>query len=366
MRRKILLLALAALGFSQAQAQTTAVRSMLVDFGVNDVTNGNVTPSPDANGSYWNNVLNNTGVTDTFRLVDKQNQATGVKVKVGANFLTNGIATGGLLAPTAALLGEYAVATATQDYFFVQGTGSTSLGTLRFSGLSASRRYVFHVFGSRQTTAEIRTSQYKFTGANVSTITQTTTGTNVGANGYAGNNNTITKSDTLTADAAGGITLELSKIAGMYAYLNLLRMDIVPGRASTTPPVYYTFQNPGFELGNLTYWTTVGGSTGGTTVGQVPKHSGSFAAKLTGTNSLSLEQRISYQFTSGVGTYRLNGWFLNAATSALSGVQSAHLELLFYSSTNALLGRFLSDSVRASTPTDTWVRLSSVMGQGGA
>jgi lysophospholipase L1-like esterase len=360
MRRKILLLALAALGLHQAHAQTPAVRSMLIDFGVNDGTNGNITPSPDANGSYWNNLLNNTGVADTFRLVDKQSAATGVKVKVGPNFLTNGIATGGLLAPSAALLGEYAVATATQDYFFVQGTGSTSTATLRFSGLSASRRYVFHVFGSRQTTAETRTSQYKFTGANVSTITQTTTGTGVGANGYPGNNNTITKSDTLTADAAGGITMELSKVAGSFAYINLMRMDIVPGRATTTPPVYYAFQNPGFELGNLTYWATVGGSAGGTSVGQSPKHQGSFAAKLTGSNSLSLTQQISYQATSGVTTYRLNGWFLNAAASALSGAQAAHLELLFYSSANALLGRFLSDSVRAATPTDTWVRLSAV------
>ena len=360
MRRKILLLALATLGLRQAHAQTPAVRSMLLDFGINDVTNGNSTTSPDVNGSYWNNILNNTGVTDTFRLVDKQNVSTGVKVKIGPNFLTNGIATGGLLAPTAALLGEYAIATATQDYFFVQGTGSTATGTVRFSGLDASKRYVFQMFGSRQTTAETRVSQYKFTGANVSTITQTTTGTGVGANAYPGNNNTITKSDTLTADAAGGITLELSKTVGSYAYINLLRMDIVPGRATTTPPVYYTFQNPGFELGNLTYWTTVGGSTGGASVGQTLKHTGSFAAKLTGTNSLSLEQKISYQATTGVSTYRLNGFFLNPSASALTGAQSAHLELLFYSSTNALLGTFKSDSVRASTPTDTWVRLSAV------
>jgi lysophospholipase L1-like esterase len=360
MRRKPLLLAFAALGLNQAHAQTPVVRSMLIDFGMNDGTNGNTTTSPDVNGSYWNNLLNNTGVADTFRLVDKQNQATGVKVKVGPNFLTNGILNGGLTAPSAALLGEYAVATATQDYFFVQGTGSTSTATLRFSGLKASQRYVFHVFGSRQVTTETRTSQYKFTGANVSTITQTTSGTNVGANSYPGNNNTITKSDTVTADAAGGITLELSKIAGSFGYINLMRMDIVPGRATTTPPVYTTFQNPGFELGSLAYWTTVGGSPGGATVGQLPRHQGSFAAKLTGTNSLSLTQQISYQATSGVGTYRLNGWFLNAASSALSGAQAAHLELLFYSSTNALLGRFLSDSVRAGTPTDTWVRLSAV------
>jgi lysophospholipase L1-like esterase len=355
MRRRTLLLILTALSLSQARAQTTTMRSMLLDFGVNDGTNGNITASPDPNGSYWNNLLNRTGVTDTFRLVDKQNQGTGVKVKVGPNFLTNGILNGGLLTPSAALLGEYAVATATQDYFFVQGTGSTSMATLRFTGLDASRRYVFHVFGSRQSADETRISQYKFTGANVSTITQTTTGPGVGSNAYPGNNSTITKSDTLTADAAGGITLELSKIRGSFAYLNLMRIDIVPGRAITAPPVYYTFQNPGFELGNLAYW-----NTGGATVGQTVKHQGSFAARLTGANSLKLEQRINYQATTGVSTYRLNGWFLNAAASALNGAQAAHLELLFYSSTNALLGRFKSDSVQAGTPTDTWVRLSAV------
>ena len=95
MPQKLPLLALAALTLGAAHAQTSpAVRSMLLDFGPNDGTNGNSTSSPDANGNYWNNILNNTGVADTFRLVDKQNAATGVKVKVGANFLTNGIQTG--------------------------------------------------------------------------------------------------------------------------------------------------------------------------------------------------------------------------------------------------------------------------------
>jgi lysophospholipase L1-like esterase len=360
MSAKSLLLALASLALSTVHAQTPAVRSLLIDFGVNDGTNGNSTPSPDANGNAWNNIFNNTGVKDTFLLKDKQGQATGVKAKVGANFLTNGIATGGLTAPSAALLGEYAIATATQDYFFVQGTGSTSAATVRFSGLDKSKRYVFHVFGSRQTTAETRTSQYKFTGGNVSTITQTTTGPNVGANGYPGNNNTITQSDTVTADAAGGITFELSKVAGSYGYINLMRLDIVPGQTNTPAPVYYTFQNPGFELGSLAAWNTVGGSPGGATVGQAPTHaSSSFAARLTG-SSLRLEQQISYQATSGVSTYRLNGWFQNASTSTLGGTQAARLELLFYSSANALLGRFKSDSVQATTPTDTWVRLSAV------
>jgi hypothetical protein len=356
MKKPLILLALCGLALGPARAQT--VRSVLADFGPNDVTNGNSTPSPDANGNYWNNILNNTAVADTFRLVDKTNVATGIKLKVGPNFLTNGIATGGLLAPSAALLGQYAIATATQDYFFVQGTGSTSTATLRMSGLDLSKRYVFHVFGSRNATAETRVSQYRFTGAAISTVTQTTTGANVGANGYAGNNNTITDSDTLAADGSGVITLELSKVSGSFAYLNLMRIDIVPGR--TTPGVYYSYQNPGFELGNLNFWTTVARGTGAAvSVNTATKHAGTYAAQLSG-GSLGLEQQISYRSTAGVNAYKLSGYFYNPAAAALSGSQSAHLELLYYDSNRALLGRFKSDSLVATSATNAWTKLEAI------
>jgi lysophospholipase L1-like esterase len=354
MRKPLLLLALAALSLGPARAQ--AVRSLLADFGPNDVTNGNITPSPDANGSYWNNILNQTGVADTFRLVDKQNQATGIKLKIGPNFLTNGITTGGLLAPSAALLGEYAIATATQDYFFLQGTGATSIGTMRFSGLDRTKRYVFHLFGSRVATAEVRTTQYRLSGGNVSTVTLTTTGPNVGAGGYAGNNNTLAHSDTLTADASGGITLEMSKAAGMFAYLNLLRIDVVPGRTST---VNYAFQNPGFELGNLNFWTARGNAAGATAQATT-KRTGGFAARLTG-GSLALEQQISYRAVAGTSSYRLSGYVQHlAGAEALRGAQSLRLELLYYDQTQQLLGRFRSDSLTAASPPGAWTRLDAI------
>ncbi|GAB3823180.1 SGNH/GDSL hydrolase family protein [Hymenobacter jeollabukensis] len=354
MRKPLLLLALGALTWGSARAQ--AVRSVLADFGPNDVTNGNITPSPDVNGNYWNNILNQTGVADTFRLVDKANAATGIKLKVGANFLTNGITTGGLLAPDPALLGQYAIATATQDYFFLQGTGATSVGSMRISGLNRSKRYVFHLFGSRVATAETRVTQYKLTGSSVNTLSLTTTGTNVGANGYAGNNNTLAHSDTLTADASGAIVLEVSKTTGMYAYLNLMRIDEVPGRTST---VNYAFQNTGFELGNLTSWTTAGNAAGAT-VNTATKHLGAYAAKLTGA-SLGLQQQISYRAAAGVTSYRLGGYFLNpSGTEALRGAQSAHLELLYYDQAMTLLGRFRSDSLVATSAPNAWVRLDAI------
>lgn len=357
MKKQVTLLLASCLLAGVAQAQVT-VRSVLADFGPNDVTNGNITPSPDANGNYWNNILNQTAVTDTFRLVDKTNVATGIKVKVGANFLTNGIATGGLLAPSAALLGQYAIATATQDYFFVQGTGATSVATLTMKGFDRSKRYVFHVFGSRQTTTETRVSQYRFTGANTSTKTLTTTGANVGANGYAGNNNTLATSDTLVADARGIITLELSKTTGMFAYLNLMRIDIVSG--SSAPIIYTSFQNPGFELGNFTHWTTVARGTGAaTSISTTTKKAGSYAAQLSG-GSLALEQQITYAATTGTTAQKLSGYFYTPAAAGIQGSQSAHLELLYYSSSQALLGRFKSDSLVASSTPGAWTKLEAI------
>lgn len=64
-------LLLSLLLLSSARAQTG--RFIINDFGPNDVTNGNITPDPDTNGYYWNNILNLTGVADTFRLVDQAN-----------------------------------------------------------------------------------------------------------------------------------------------------------------------------------------------------------------------------------------------------------------------------------------------------
>ena len=356
MRKTLLLLALSAVGLSEGRAQT--VRSILADFGPNDGTNGNITPSPDANGNYWNNVLNRTSVTDTFRLVDKANAATGIKIKVGSNFLTNGIQNGGLLAPSAALLGQYAVATATQDYFYVEGAGAAGIATLTMNGFDRSKRYVFHVFGSRQTAAETRVSRYKFTGANVSIVSQTTSGANVGANAYPGNNNTITDSDTITADGNGVIQLELSKTSGSFGYLNLMRIDIVPGRATTTP-VNTAFQNPGFELGNLTSWTTVAVGTGATaTVGSTTPHTGTYSARLSG-GTLRLTQQISYVNTIGTTAHKLSGYFYAPATAALQGSQAAHLELRYFSSSNALLGTFRSDSLQASSTAGTWLKVEA-------
>lgn len=248
---RLLLLCMLLLGKAQAQP-SISVRSAYLDFGPNDGTNGQNTPSPDVNGHFWNNISNSTAPADTVRLVDQTGATLGLNLHVDTNFATNGIKNGGLLTPDPALLGPYAVATATEDYFFVPGSTGAPTGLLSFRqavGVAHGTRYVFHLFGSRQSKDEVRTSQYRLTGTTSSAVSLTTTGLGIGANGYNGNNNVLATTDTLQADATGVVRLQLSRLAGMYAYLNVGRVDVLPPVAAAFNPRELVFMGSSVAYG---------------------------------------------------------------------------------------------------------------------
>ena len=124
--------------FAQAQ------RTFFVDFGPNDVTNGNITSSPDKNGIYWNNLVNVYSSDPEVSLFDYENNATEISIDISSNFAKNGILNGGLLEPNEELLGELAIPTATQDYFF-----TTSNAELVINNLNPGKGYIFSLFASR-------------------------------------------------------------------------------------------------------------------------------------------------------------------------------------------------------------------------
>jgi hypothetical protein len=131
--------------------------TILVDFGRHDATNGNATVSPDVNGNYWNNLSSRVGdniVTNGTRIsgLDTVGGAsTPVAIEItSGGWKANGRANGGLFSPngpSGALLGDFAVETATEDYLFVEGAGATE--TFRISGLNASSTYNLRFFGTR-------------------------------------------------------------------------------------------------------------------------------------------------------------------------------------------------------------------------
>ena len=206
-----------ALTFCTVAECQTLKSTLYVDFGPNDVTNGNSTVGADANGNNWNSVANTAA--SAIGLVNHSGSSSGFNLSVAGSFLSNGKLNGGLLSPSASLLGEYAIASATQDYFYTATSGS-----IKISGLTPGNGFVFHLFGSRET-SETRVTQFTLSGVNSSTVNLTTSGSGVGANSYNGNNNKIAVSDTIAPDANGEITLTVLRSSGTYAHLNLMKVQ---------------------------------------------------------------------------------------------------------------------------------------------
>jgi hypothetical protein len=187
-------------------AQTLKQRFFL-DFGPSDITNGNITASPDANGNYWTNVTG-TAINNNATLVNTANVSTSYVLTTTVACSKNGILNGALLTPDLALLGEMAINTATQDYFF-NGVAAS----FKLSGLNPSKGYKFYAFGSRSSATEIRTTQYIFTGVNSFTGTNQTSGPGLGGGTINQNTQTFLTSTIISPTAAGVITIDISKTA---------------------------------------------------------------------------------------------------------------------------------------------------------
>jgi hypothetical protein len=188
------------------------------DFGPNDVSNGNETSNPDTNGNYWNNVSNSSSGA-AYDVISNANDPTGIALTLNSTFGTNGINHGGLLAPNASFLGEYAINTASQDYFFT--TSTTGIG-FAITGLDQTKTYTFGFFGSRVSSERI--TSYTVTGANGSLTANLTTGsTDIGSDGiYDGNDQTIVEVGPITPTSDCELTVDIAVVSGGFAYLNFM------------------------------------------------------------------------------------------------------------------------------------------------
>jgi len=229
MKKYLLTLGILVSILSVLNAQTVQ-QKLLFDFGPNDVSNGNNTVNPDANGNYWNNCTfaanNSTGSPSiplnhqVAPLVNSANASTSfVLTYTNTGFATNGIQNGGLVAPVAASFGansDMAIATATQDFIYT--TATTNGPVITFSGLNPAKQYVFKLFGSRALNS-IRTSQFTLQGANTVIGTHNTSsssGTNAG---------TVYASDFVFPTSNGTITLTTIAFSGGFAYINALKLE---------------------------------------------------------------------------------------------------------------------------------------------
>ena len=231
-RRTLLMLALLASVLS-AGAQVVE-RTFYVDFGQNNVANqGYKTVGADKNGHYWNNIFGKgTAAPDkaypqTISLVTSSNTTTDCSLQLSSRFSTNGYTNGGLQNPSASLLGDLAIESATQDYIFLEG--GQDYGVIHFKGLDLSKGYRFYMFGSR-TATDTRAALFDLTGENCWREEMAMSGSGIGNGGYNGNNNNVLTSDLIFPDKSGNIDLTIiKKTSGIMVYLNCMKIEEVSG-----------------------------------------------------------------------------------------------------------------------------------------
>lgn len=198
----------------------TLQQSMFIDFGPSDVTNGNITSGADYRKHYWNNFSTSTsGANITLKKASDGTTSTGYKLTLTSAMSKNGILNGGLLSPDTTKLGDLAVATATQDYFF-----TTNSVVIKFSGLNIAHGYKFYLFGSR-TYSTARSTNYTISGATSQSYTMQTSGTDLGGVGYNGNNSSVFSSNIIYPDNNSEILITVAVASGGYAYLNAMKIE---------------------------------------------------------------------------------------------------------------------------------------------
>ncbi|WP_455187901.1 GDSL-type esterase/lipase family protein [Bacteroides congonensis] len=209
-------------------ATPVLVQTLYFDFGSQTDGRGSMTEGSDANNHYWNNITNNDGNyaainTVYSSLVNSENTSVTYELTLNSRFSTNGQSGGGgLLEPQEELLKDFAVASATEDYFFIESGENNSSFT--FSNLDPKKAYKFYAFGSRSTT-QTRTAYYTMTGLNLYQGELQTSGTNCGGEGINQNIQNICESELIYPDDAGNIKFTVSRKNGDYIALNVLKVE---------------------------------------------------------------------------------------------------------------------------------------------
>jgi hypothetical protein len=157
-------------------------------------------------------------------LVTTTGEASGVDLLVAGGFRANGFRNGGLVSPDGARLGTLAVPDATGDFFYTETADDP--GAWTWTGLDPAGRYTLRLFASRASADEVRVTRFVVYGGEAPREAWlTTTGPDVGAGGYDGNDGDLVVWTGLAPDAWGGLHLDVAKAQGAYAYLSLAELE---------------------------------------------------------------------------------------------------------------------------------------------
>lgn len=208
----------------EAPKQPLASGRVLVDLGPSNPEDGGPTGTVDGRTwSNWHPLEGGAAVLagEHVRLNTVDGSDAGLRLTISGQFANNGLQNGGLKEPSEAALGELAVATATQDYFFTQG--SDAPGALVISGFPTDATVSLRLFASRNWASERRVTRYVVTGADRQEAALVVAGPDIGSDGYDGNTSEVAEF-TVKPDPYGQIVVDVQIEEGTYGYLAL--MDI--------------------------------------------------------------------------------------------------------------------------------------------
>jgi hypothetical protein len=206
-------------------APLAAGAKILIDLGPSNAEDGAPTTT-DARGLRWNSwypIDGDAQVSPGERLsglVTTTGAATGVELVIAGGFACNGLLHGGLTTPGAAL-GDLAVASATQDFFYSDGVDLP--GGVYLTGLDPARRYTVRLFGARRSD-ERRVTTYVVAGAGSQAASLQTSGAGAGQGGATLNDARVAEVVEVAPDAAGHLFIDVQRTEGSYAYLSALEI----------------------------------------------------------------------------------------------------------------------------------------------
>lgn len=218
---------------------------LFFDFGPSQASVGDPTVGADANGHHWNHwhATNSGGLINSGEhlagLVRSDGVDAGIRMTITGGFEVNGKAGfGGLFAPDPALLGELAVETATQDFFYSRANSGDLPGGFMLAGLDPALAYEFRFFGSRSA-AENGVTEIAIAGANNGRAAVQTGDRGIGTTGDDGNNRNIAVVAGIRPDAFGQVFIDVDRSQGTFAYINAMRIiasEPVPAEKDASDP----------------------------------------------------------------------------------------------------------------------------------
>lgn len=187
------------------------------DFGLNDDYNGLGTVQGADSPLYWNNVLQANASPNALSIRTENNKESSIELTMQQTMQRNGIRHGGLMHPEKYLLGDFAVAHATHDFFYTDKEGVFIL-----KGLQKKQLYKFYFL------ATSKRDDYSITNFSVSGMDMDNAAVLVSQKkegDFEQNKSTIVTSKALYPDEYGKITIRVSAKEGKYAFLNAMKME---------------------------------------------------------------------------------------------------------------------------------------------